>query len=300
VLDSVSDSWEIIFVNDGSTDGSLAVLKNLHDKDERVKVVGFSRNFGNQVAVTAGLNFSQGKAVIVMDSDLQHPPELITEMVRLWREGFHSVYTVRDYGNEIGIVKRTTSKIFSKVMNYFSQLSMPEGLSDFRLLDRKVVNSINSMTENSRFLRAMISWLGFRQTGIKYIANPRFAGNTKFSLPKLITLAIDGITSFSIYPIRWITYCGMLVAMMSMIYAGYILCEVFTTGILTPGWPSLIVAILFLGGIQLMSLGVVGEYIGRIYIETKRRPLFIVQEQFGFEPQETISVSDYFEQRDAA
>ncbi|MDR1957693.1 MAG: glycosyltransferase family 2 protein, partial [Planctomycetaceae bacterium] len=229
-LEQITDSWEILFVDDGSSDRSPEVLQALHARDKRIKVLRFSRNFGNQAAASAGLKFSCGNAVIVMDSDLQHPPELIPEMVRLWKEGYHSVYTIRSYGNETGTLKRRTSAMFSKMMNHFSRLSMPEGLSDFRLLDRKIVDYINTMEESSRFLRAMIAWLGFRQIGIPFATKPRFAGKTKFSPGKLLKLSIDGITSFSVSPLRWITYFGLFVAMVSILYAGYVLYEVFTSG----------------------------------------------------------------------
>jgi glycosyltransferase involved in cell wall biosynthesis len=282
-LDKVADSWEIIFVDDGSSDNSLEVLRDLCAKDDRIKLIRFARNFGNQAAASAGLKFSRGNAVIVMDSDMQHPPELIAKMIQLWRDGYHCVYTIRNYGDETGKLKRYTSSLFSKVMNYFSELSMPEGLSDFRLLDRKVVDYINVMSENSRFLRAMIFWLGFKQINIPFTAKPRLAGKTKFSLTKLFKLSLDSLTSFSVTPLRWITYTGTLVASGSIFYAGYILFEVMMSGIITPGFPTLIVAILFLGGVQIMSIGIVGEYVGRIYMETKRRPLFVIQEKYGFD-----------------
>jgi dolichol-phosphate mannosyltransferase len=282
-LSKITDSWEIIFVDDGSSDNSLEVLRILHAQDQRIKIICLSRNFGNQAAASAGLKFACGDAVIMMDADLQHPTELIPEMVRLWREGYHSIYTTRSYGNETGQLKRRTSLLFSKVMNCFSNLSLPEGLSDFRLLDRKVVDCVNAMEESSRFLRAMIFGLGFRQIGIQFTAKPRFAGKTKFSLMKLLKLSLDSLASFSVAPLRMIMYTGLFVAAMSVFYAGYVLYDVFTSGIVTPGWPTLIIAILFLGGVQLMSIGIVGEYIGRIYMEIKKRPLFVVQEKYGFD-----------------
>lgn len=287
-LGQITSSWEIIFVDDGSSDRTVERLLALREKDSRVKVLCFAKNFGNQVATSAGLRFSRGKAVITMDADLQHPPEMIADMVRLWKEGYHSVYTVRNYGKGTGFFKRWLSSLFAKTLNRFSELSMPEGISDFRLLDRKVVDYVNSMEENSRFLRAMISWLGFREIGIPFTANLRQHGQTKFSLAKLIRLSIDGITSFSVLPLRWITYLGASVAVVSLLYAIFVLYEVAIEGIETPGWPTLIVAILFLGGVQLISLGVVGEYVGRIYMETKRRPLFVLQEKHGFGSMDTL------------
>jgi glycosyltransferase involved in cell wall biosynthesis len=251
----------------------------------------FSKNFGNQAALSAGLKFAQGDAVITMDSDLQHPPELIPEMVRHWQNGVHSVFTIRTYSEEVGFVKRSLSSVFAKTMNLLSRTSLQEGTSDYRLLDRKVVDAVNLMEENARFLRAMISWLGFRQIGIPFTTKPRAAGTTKFSLAKLLRLSLDSITSFSVLPLRWITVCGLTIAAMSLCYAVYVLVEVLMTGITTPGWPSLIVAIMFLGGMQLTALGIVGEYVGRIYMEAKRRPLFVVQEEFGFD-REAQTITD--------
>jgi len=287
-LEQIDETWEIVFVNDGSQDQTYEVLKRLHANDSRVKVLSFSRNFGNQIAISAGLKYARGNAIIIMDADLQHPPELLTEMVRLWKEeGYHSVYTVRSYNKKTGYFKRLTSSLFCKILNRISDLDLPEGISDYRLIDRRIVNCLNSMGENSRFLRAMISWLGFRKIGISYTANERQQGQSKFSPTKLLQLSCDAITSFSVRPLRWITYFGLIVACCSLLYTGYVLFETFVFGLTTPGWPTLIIAILFLGGVQLVSLGVIGEYIGRIYTEVKHRPLFVIQEKLGFECQDS-------------
>ena len=286
-LEQIGETWEIVFVNDGSRDNTFEVLKRLHENDARVKVLSFSRNFGNQIAISAGLKYVQGNAIIIMDADLQHPPELLAEMVRLWKdEGYHSVFTVRSYGEKTGHFKRLTSSLFCKFLNRISNLDFPEGISDYRLIDRRIVDCINAMPENSRFLRAMISWLGFRKIGISYTANERIAGTSKFSATKLLKLSCDAITSFSVKPLRWITYFGFFIACCSLLYAGYVLFETFVLGLTTPGWPTLIVAILFLGGVQLISLGIIGEYIGRIYTEVKHRPLFVLQDKLGFEYEE--------------
>ena len=290
-LNRLTDHWEIVLVDDGSTDRTWEILQTLHTEEPRIKILRFSKNFGNQAALSAGLQFAQGDAVITMDSDLQHPPELIPIMVQHWRNGFHSVFTIRTYSEDVRFVKRLMSSVFSKTMNALSRTHLPKGISDYRLLDRKVVNAVNLMGENARFLRAMISWIGFQQIGIPFATNPRAAGTSKFSFAKLLHLSLDGITSFSVLPLRWITVCGLAVAAMSFCYTVYVLAEVLMTGIITPGWPTLIVAIMFLGGIQLTALGIVGEYVGRIYMETKHRPLFVVQEQFGFDA-ETQSVTD--------
>jgi dolichol-phosphate mannosyltransferase len=290
-LESLAETWEIILVDDGSTDRSWEIMQSLHADDSRIKILRFSKNFGNQAAVSAGLKFAQGDAVITMDSDLQHPPELIPEMVQHWRKGVHCVFTIRTYSNETGFFKRFTSSVFTKIMNVFSHTSLQEGLSDYRLLDRKVVDSVNLMGESSRFLRAMISWLGFRQVGIPFTTKPRVAGTTKFSPLKLFRLAADGITSFSVLPLRWIMACGFAVAVMSLLYAVYILVEVLIIGIDAPGWPTLVVAIMFLGGMQLIAVGIVGEYVGRIFMETKRRPLYVVQDKRGFDAEEQTQIN---------
>jgi dolichol-phosphate mannosyltransferase len=250
----------------------------------------FSRNFGHQAALTAGLKHAVGQAVIVMDSDLQHPPELISEMVKMWRQGTHVVHTIRSYGNEIGWFKRYSSDCFYALCNLVSEIKFIPGAADFRLMDRAVVECFNAMPEQSRFLRGMIRWLGFNETSLNYTAQPRTTGVSKFNFWKMFSFAADGITSFSVLPLRWITACGLAVAAISLCYAVYVLGEVLVTGITAPGWPTLIVAILFLGGMQLTAIGIVGEYVGRIYMETKRRPLFVVQDKLGFNVDEQAHV----------
>ncbi|MDR2346663.1 MAG: glycosyltransferase family 2 protein [Planctomycetaceae bacterium] len=281
-LSKITDSWEIIFVDDGSSDNSLEVLQNLRSLDNRIKIIRFSRNFGHQIAISAGLQYAAGNAVIVMDADLQHPPELIPQMIESWRKGYHIVCTIRTYNKETGWFKRKSSEWFYSLCNIISDVKFIDGAADFRLLDRKAVDQFNAMPEQSRFVRGMIRWLGFKETYLKYTANPRRHGVSKYSFKKMITFAIDGITSFSISPLRWIIYFGFSIAMISLLYTVYVLFEIIVTGNNTPGWPTLIVAVLFLGGMQLISIGVVGEYVGRIYIETKKRPLFVVQEEYGF------------------
>jgi dolichol-phosphate mannosyltransferase len=281
-LDRLPYTWEIVLVDDGSIDSTWEILQTLHAEDSRVKILRFSRNFGNQAAVSAGLKFAQGDAVITMDSDLQHPPELIPKLIQHWQNGFQSVFTVRTYADDVSLLRKSIGKTFGKIMSYISQAPSQGGSSDFRLMDRKVIDSVNLMGENARFLRPMISWLGFRQTSFPFKMDPRAAGTTKFSFLKLCRLSLDGITSFSVLPLRWITVCGLAVAAMSLCYAIFVLGTVWLTGITTPGWTSLIMAILFLGGMQLTALGIVGEYVGRIYMETKRRPLFVLQDKTGF------------------
>jgi dolichol-phosphate mannosyltransferase len=282
-LQRITDDWEIILVDDGSSDETWSILQKLHRQEHRIKILQFSRNFGHQIAVTAGIKHASGDAVITMDSDLQHPPELIPQMVALWQGGYHVVFTTRTYSEKINWFKRKSSELFYRFYNAVSDVKTEPGVSDYRMLDRKAVEYFNSMTENGRFIRGMIRWLGFLQTCIGYTAKPRSQGVSKFTFWKLFSLAVDGVTSFSTRPLRWITYAGLTVAAASILYACVVLYEVFSTGIITPGWTTLIVAILFLGGMQLIALGIIGEYVGRIYLETKHRPLFVIQEQAGFE-----------------
>jgi len=282
-LEQIGETWEIVFVNDGSRDNTFEVLKRLHENDPRVKVLSFSRNFGHQLAITAGMQYACGDAVIVMDADLQHPPELIPQMIAKWREGYEVVYTIRSYGDEISWFKRTSSNLFYQTLNALSDTKLEPGVSDFRLLDRAVLDKLNAMPENVRFIRGMISWLGFRQTSIPFTAAPRFAGQSKYSLTKMLRFALEGITSFSTKPLRWITYLGLIIASMSLLYAGYVVFETLAFGLSAPGWPTLMITILFLGGAQLTALGIIGEYIGRIYTEVKQRPLFVIQKKLGFE-----------------
>ena len=282
-LEQIGETWEIVFVNDGSRDETFEVLKRLHENDSRVKILSFSRNFGHQIAISAGMQYACGDAVIAMDADLQHPPELIPQMIAKWKEGFEVVYTIRSYGNEIGWFKRTSSNLFYQTLNALSDTKLEPGVSDFRLLDRAVLDKLNAMPENVRFIRGMISWLGFRQTSIPFTAAPRFAGQSKYSLAKMLRFALEGITSFSTKPLRWITYLGLVIASMSLLYAGYVVFETLAFGLTAPGWPTLMITILFLGGAQLTALGIIGEYVGRIYTEVKQRPLFVIQEKIGFE-----------------
>lgn len=282
-MEAAGYPYELVLVDDGSRDPSLAILRDLARRDERVRVVSLSRNFGTQVAITAGLEFARGTAVIVMDADLQHPPELIPQMIAAWREGAQVVYTLREYDEQTGWFKRFTSKAFCRAINLISDTPISPGESDFRLMDRVAVEALLSMPERSRFLRAMINWLGFRQVGLRYKANPRLHGKSKYSVLRLVSLALQAITSFSVMPLRVSAVVGLVAALSGLPYAlwaVYVKC--FTTGTV-PGWPSLIVAVLVLGGVQLMSIGIIGEYIGRIYTEVKGRPLYLAKELVGFD-----------------
>jgi dolichol-phosphate mannosyltransferase len=271
-------SYEIIYVNDGSHDNSLMRIKELALKDERVKYIHFSRNFGHQNALRAGLDFAKGDAVISMDADLQHPPELISTLISHWKEGNKVVYTKRKETNDLSFFKKLTSKLFYKLVNYLSETKLEEGTADFRLLDRSVVEALKKFNENNLFYRGIIPGLGFKQYGVDYNPNERFSGQTKYTFSKMVRFALTGITSSSAKPLYFSIYLGAFLALCSFIYALYaIYVSIFTTEAIA-GWTSTIASILFIGGIQLMMLGIVGIYLGKLFSESKRRPNYIIEE----------------------
>jgi polyisoprenyl-phosphate glycosyltransferase len=269
--------YEIIFIDDGSTDSTLETIQNLSAVDSHVKFISFSRNFGHQNAIKAGLDNAIGDCVITMDADLQHPPELIPKMIEAWKNGHEIVYTVRDDSQQGSLYKRLTSKLFYKIMNKFSSFSIESGAADFRLLDRSVVEVIRKFRESFLFFRGLIGWLGFRQFGIRYQPAERNAGLTKYSARKMIIFAITGITSFSVRPLHFATIAGFSLSGFALLYAAYALCIFFFTHNSVPGWTSVLVSVLFIGGFQLIVLGIIGEYIGKIFLETKMRPNYIVR-----------------------
>jgi len=283
--------YELIFVNDGSVDQTQQILAQLQLHDPHVRVLRLSRNFGHQIAVTAGLEQASGEAVVVIDADLQDPPEVIPQMVKLWREGNDVVYGIRIEREGESKFKLWTAKAFYRLINRLSDTKMPLDAGDFRLIDRKVVEVIKTMPERARFLRGMVSWAGFRQVSIPYDRAARHAGASKYPLAKMIHFAMDGIISFSLIPLKlaiwtgflaiWIAVAGIIVAILDRLLEKD----------LTRGWASLFVAVLFMGGVQLVSLGIIGEYLGRIYTEVKRRPLYVVQEKLGFAEEDTKEIS---------
>lgn len=282
ILQKLNLSYEIIFVDDGSTDSSAKIITDLNQKDSKVKLLCFSRNFGHMVALSAGLDYAQGKAVITMDADLQHPPELIPKLVEKWKEGNEIVNTLRKETKGVGILKIYSAGVFYWLINKITKINLPANAADFRLLDRKVVEALKQIHERSRFLRGIISWIGYKQEFIEYEAAPRLKGKTKYSLGKMIAFALDGITSFSSFPLRLSTYFGLLVALLSFIYILYaIYIRIFTNQAI-PGWTSVLVTVLFIGGVQLIFLGIIGEYLSRVYEETKQRPLYLVSKKVGF------------------
>lgn len=276
--DGSSDTeFEFVFVNDGSTDASLKILGEFANREPRCRVVSLSRNFGHQSALLAGIHEARGDAVVLMDADLQDPPEIVHDMISEWRKGNEIVYAQRRERRGEGFVKRHSASLFYKLIDYLSDTHLPRNVGDFRLMDRVIVDLLKDMDEKSLYLRGMSAWLGFNQSAVLFDRDPRAAGDTKYSVKKMITLATDAILSFSEKPLRLVTRLGLVVTLMSFMWGAYLLVAIlFTNHRNLSGWPSLILTILFLGGVQLISLGLVGEYVSRIYRETKARPLYIV------------------------
>ena len=282
VLKPLNLSYEIIMVDDGSTDSSFEILSTLNQKDSRVKALSFSRNFGHMIALSAGLDSALGGAVITIDADLQHPPELIPELLNRWRGGAKVINTLRQETRGAGVFKNISAGLFYWLINKIARINLPVSGADYRLLDRKVVDVLKSFKERSRFLRGLISWVGFKQEFIPYQAAERSAGKTKYSLARMLAFAIDGIISFSSFPLRLATYLGLVAASFSFLYILYAVYIRFFTQQAIAGWASVLVAVLFIGGIQLIFLGIIGEYISRVFEETKERPLYIVRKKIGF------------------
>lgn len=278
----LENDWEIIFVDDGSTDSTLVAIAASHAANPRIRALSLSRSFGKEAALSAGLDHAAGRAVIPIDVDLQDPPELIGEMLARWRDGFDVVYGVRRSRAADSVAKRITANLFYRAHNWLSRDKIPEHAGDFRLIDRKVVDVIRSLPERNRFMKGLFTWSGFRQTAIEYDRAERQIGESKFGYWKLWTLALDGITSASTVPLRVWSYLGALVAFVALAYAAFIAAHRLLFGVDVPGYASLIISVLFLGGVQLISLGVLGEYVGRILIETKQRPIYVVRDHIGW------------------
>ena len=282
VLQSTGTSYELIFVDDGSRDATYALLAGIHARDPQAKVIAFSRNFGHQVAVTAGIDHAQGRAVVLIDADLQDPPELIPAMIDKWRQGFEVVYGRRNRRAGESAFKLTTAKAFYRIINSLAQVEIPIDTGDFRLMDRKVVEALRAMPERDRFVRGLVSWVGFRQCAVMYDRDKRFAGVTKYPLKKMVRFAVDAILSFSTKPLQWTSIVGLIACGFAGTGIVYALALRMFTDIWVSGWTLMFVSLLFIGGLQLITLGIVGEYVGRIYMEAKRRPLYIVAQRLGF------------------
>jgi dolichol-phosphate mannosyltransferase len=275
----IYSTYEILFVDDGSSDATLDEIKKIARKDHKVKFLSFSRNFGHQNALKAGLDHAKGDCLISLDADLQHPPELIPQMVEKWQENYDVVYTLRQDGKDIGFFKRNTSAWFYRIINLLSDIHINQGAADYRLMDRKVVNVFrNDINEYYLFMRGLVSWVGFRQYGIEYVPAKRQNENSKYNIRKMISLAIKGVTSFSAKPLRLAMLFGFIISFLAFVYGLYAVYMAVFTNKAVIGWASLLVSVLFVGGIQMILLGILGEYIGKLFFESKKRPVYIVKD----------------------
>ena len=289
-LRGLEETWEVVFVDDGSRDRTPEALKELAAAEPRYKVISFSRNFGHQAAITAGMDRAEGDAVVIMDADLQDPPEVVAEMIQKWREGYDVVYGQRSVRHGESIFKRATAAAFYRLFRTMLSIETPLDTGDFRLMSRGVVLSMRALREQHRFVRAMVSWVGFKQTAVQYERPERFAGETKYPLRKMIRFAIDGITSFSIVPLRIATWLGLLSGLVAMITSGWAVYSSIV-GETVPGWATIMIAVALAASAQLIMTGILGEYIGRIYEEVKRRPLYVVADTLNLPPKDGATVS---------
>jgi len=278
VMEQTDEPWELILVDDGSSDGSTDVIRTLAENDKHVRPIIFARNFGHQIAVSAGIDYSRGDAVVIIDADLQDPPEVILDLIEKWREGYEVVYAVRSEREGESWFKKTTASLFYRTIHSITNVEIPLDTGDFRLMDKKVVDIMKQMREKHRFLRGMSAWVGFKQVGVQYKRKPRFAGESKYPLKKMIQFALNAITSFSYFPLQLATYIGFAAAGLSVLAIPVVALLRIITGTALLGQATTLIIVLFLGGVQLISLGIIGEYIGRIYDEAKDRPLYIVAE----------------------
>lgn len=283
VLQGLGLIYEIICINDGSRDDTLKGLVDYHHRYPEIKIVNLSRNFGKEIALSAGLDYTQGKVVVIIDADLQDPPELIGELLGKWREGYDVVYATRRSRAGETWLKRFTAFGFYRVLNLLSEVAIPDNTGDFRLLDRRVVEALRQLPERNRFMKGLFSWVGYKQTAVMFDRPPRHRGSSSWNYWKLWNFALEGLTSFSFMPLKIWSYVGLAIAIPAVFYATYLILRTLIFGIDVPGYASLMVAVLFFGGIQLVTLGVIGEYLGRIYQEVKGRPLYFVRDIYGFE-----------------
>ena len=282
VMDSLDQPYEVVMVNDGSRDGTALMAREICEKDPSFKLIHFSRNFGHQTAITAGMDHASGDAIVVIDADLQDPPEIIREMIAKWKQGFEVVYGKRVSRKGETFFKRFTARMFYRILNKMTDVRIPTDVGDFRLIDRKVRDALMTIPEHNRYVRGLISWLGFRQTAVEFVREARFAGETKYPLRKMIKLAVDGITSFSYKPLKFSVGIGIFISVFSLLFAlAVVILRINNIVEMEPGWASLMVVFLFFSGVILIMLGIIGEYIARIFEEVKGRPLYIISERVG-------------------
>ncbi|MCC0176079.1 glycosyltransferase family 2 protein [Waterburya agarophytonicola K14] len=283
VLDQLKITYEIICINDGSKDNTLDQLIQFNQQNSTIKVISLSRNFGKEIALTAGIDHASGAAIIPIDADLQDPPELIGQLIEKWREGYDVVYATRRSRRGETWLKQATAKAFYQTISKMSPVAIPANTGDFRLLDRKVVEAIKKLPERTRFMKGLFAWVGYKQTSVLFDREPRYSGNSNWNYWKLWNFALDGIISFSFLPLKVWSYVGVSISLVSLFYALFLVIRTLAFGVDVPGYASLMVAILFLGGVQLITLGVLGEYLGRVYEEVKGRPLYLIREKYGFD-----------------
>lgn len=286
-MKSLDEPYEIIFINDGSRDRTLNLLEEICKQDNNIRVLNFSRNFGHQIAVTAGMEYSEGQAVVIIDADLQDPPDVILKMIEKWKEGYDVVYGKRLKRKGETFFKKVTAKMYYRFLDHMTNVEMPVDVGDFRLIDRKVCDTMNSLTEKNRYVRGLVSWVGYKQTAVEYVREERFAGETKYPFKKMLKLAADGILSFSYKPLKIAGLIGSILSLASFIYLIVIICQRLFTSTTVPGWASLLAVMLFFNGVTLILHSITGEYIGRIYEETKNRPLYIVRDTIGYPKEQT-------------
>ncbi|MBD1806699.1 glycosyltransferase family 2 protein [Microcoleus sp. FACHB-SPT15] len=288
VLNRLNMTYEIVCVNDGSRDNTIERLIEHHQQNPAIKVVNLSRNYGKEIALSAGLDYTCGDAVVPIDADLQDPPELIADLVAKWREGYDVVLATRRSRQGESWIKRLTANAFYRIIDRISHVPIPRDTGDFRLIDRRVVDAIKQLPERNRFMKGLFAWVGFKQTSILYDRPSRYKGETTWNYWRLWNFALDGITSFSFIPLKVWSYIGLLVAIPAFFYASFLVIRTVLFGVDLPGYASIMVAVLFLGGVQLVSLGVLGEYLGRVYEEVKGRPLYLVRESYGFDSTQSV------------
>lgn len=286
VMSSTGEEYEIVYVNDGSRDNTEKLVKEIMASDKHTCLINFSRNFGHQTAISAGMDNARGQAIVVIDADLQDPPEVILDMIAKWKEGFDVVYGKRTVREGETAFKKVTAKLFYRFLSSMTPIDIPNDTGDFRLIDRKVCDAMKSLTEKNRYVRGLVSWVGFKQTSVEYVRKQRFAGETKYPLKKMLKFAGDAITSFSYKPLKLAGYAGYTLSIASFLYLLYIVIRKLTVGDFSIGWASTVAISLFFNGVVLIVLGIMGEYIGRIYDECKGRPLYIIDEKLGFDDED--------------